>query len=96
MYESLALDLSMIEIALIATMLAPTDATLGKSVVSNEAVPANIRQSLNLESGLNDGICGRPRARATPSRCSPGSSSARPSSVRQSEISAGEFFSTPY
>jgi NhaP-type Na+/H+ or K+/H+ antiporter len=55
--QFLALDLSMIEIALIATMLAPTDAALGKAVVSNEAVPANIRQSLNLESGLNDGIC---------------------------------------
>jgi len=38
-------------------MLAPTDAALGKAVVSNEAVPDNIRQGLNVESGLNDGIC---------------------------------------
>jgi NhaP-type Na+/H+ or K+/H+ antiporter len=49
--------LTLIEIAIIATMLAPTDAALGKAVVSNEAVPANIRESLNVESGLNDGIC---------------------------------------
>ena len=46
-----------IEIALIATMLAPTDAALGAPVVSNEAVPASTRQGLNVESGLNDGIC---------------------------------------
>ncbi len=49
--------LSLLEIALIATMLAPTDAALGKAVVTNEAVPSNIRESLNVESGLNDGIC---------------------------------------
>ena len=49
--------LTLFEIAILATMLAPTDAALGKAVVSNESVPANIRQSLNVESGLNDGIC---------------------------------------
>jgi NhaP-type Na+/H+ or K+/H+ antiporter len=49
--------LTLVEIAIIATMLAPTDAALGKAVVTNEAVPANIRESLNVESGLNDGIC---------------------------------------
>ena len=38
-------------------MLAPTDAALGKAVVTNETVPAGIRQGLNVESGLNDGIC---------------------------------------
>jgi NhaP-type Na+/H+ or K+/H+ antiporter len=38
-------------------MLAPTDAALGKPVVVNPAVPPNIRESLNVESGLNDGIC---------------------------------------
>jgi NhaP-type Na+/H+ or K+/H+ antiporter len=54
---ALAVDVSVLELALLATMLAPTDAALGKAVVSNEAVPTNIRQSLNLESGLNDGIC---------------------------------------
>jgi NhaP-type Na+/H+ or K+/H+ antiporter len=50
-------DLSFFEIALIATMLAPTDAALGKAVVTNPVVPAKVRESLNVESGLNDGIC---------------------------------------
>jgi len=45
------------EIALLATMLAPTDAALGKAVVTNPSVPAAIREGLNVESGLNDGIC---------------------------------------
>jgi NhaP-type Na+/H+ or K+/H+ antiporter len=45
------------EIALLAAMLAPTDAALGKPVVTNQAVPAVMREGLNLESSLNDGIC---------------------------------------
>lgn len=48
--------LSWIEIGILATMLAPTDAALGKAVVTNPAVPSEIRESLNIESGLNDGI----------------------------------------
>jgi len=50
-------DLSLLEIAILATLLAPTDAALGKAVVTNQSVPVNIRESLNVESGLNDGIC---------------------------------------
>ena len=50
-------QLTWLEIAILATMLAPTDAALGKAVVTNTAVPSNIRESLNVESGLNDGIC---------------------------------------
>ena len=50
-------SLSIFAIALLATMLAPTDAALGKAVVTNEAVPDEVRQGLNVESGLNDGIC---------------------------------------
>jgi NhaP-type Na+/H+ or K+/H+ antiporter len=42
--------------ALVATILAPTDAALGIAVVTNRAVPARIRRALNVESGLNDGI----------------------------------------
>jgi sodium/hydrogen antiporter len=42
--------------ALIATILAPTDAALGLAVVTNRAVPARIRRALNVESGLNDGL----------------------------------------
>jgi NhaP-type Na+/H+ or K+/H+ antiporter len=41
---------------LLAAILAPTDAALGQSVVSNARVPVRIRQALNVESGLNDGI----------------------------------------
>ena len=50
-------ELTGLEMALLATMLAPTDAALGKAVVTNETVPNAIRQGLNVESGLNDGIC---------------------------------------
>ncbi len=50
-------DLAFFEIALLATMLAPTDAALGKPVVTNPQVPDSIRESLNVESGLNDGLC---------------------------------------
>ncbi|MGE8458337.1 MAG: cation:proton antiporter, partial [Pseudomonas alloputida] len=46
-----------LEMALLSTILAPTDAALGKAVVSNPDVPADVRESLNVESGLNDGIC---------------------------------------
>jgi sodium/hydrogen antiporter len=49
--------LGTLEIALLAAMLAPTDAALGKPVVTNQAVPAVMREALNVESGLNDGIC---------------------------------------
>ena len=49
--------LTLFEIAILATMLAPTDAALGKAVVTNAAVPSSIREGLNVESGLNDGIC---------------------------------------
>ena len=50
-------DLSWIHLALLATILAPTDAALGKAVVSNKIVPSSVRESLSVESGLNDGIC---------------------------------------
>jgi sodium/hydrogen antiporter len=49
--------LEILEMALLAAILAPTDAALGKPVVINPAVPAAMREALNLESGLNDGIC---------------------------------------
>ena len=50
-------DLTLIEVALLATMLAPTDAALGKAVVTNPDVPPSVREGLKVESGLNDGIC---------------------------------------
>ncbi len=42
--------------ALLAAVLAPTDAALGQAVVSSSLVPARIRQAINVESGLNDGV----------------------------------------
>ncbi|PHP28098.1 cation:proton antiporter [Limimaricola cinnabarinus] len=42
--------------AALAIALAPTDAALGQAVVSNASVPHRIRQALNVESGLNDGL----------------------------------------
>jgi len=50
-------SVSLFEICILATMLAATDAALGKAVVTNKAVPARIREGLNAESGLNDGMC---------------------------------------
>jgi NhaP-type Na+/H+ or K+/H+ antiporter len=50
-------ELGLLELAILATILAATDAALGKAVVTNQAVPARIREALNLESGLNDGLC---------------------------------------
>ena len=49
--------LGLLQVAILATILAPTDAALGKAVVTNPAVPEPVREGLNVESGLNDGIC---------------------------------------
>jgi sodium/hydrogen antiporter len=45
------------EAAIIGVILAPTDAGLGQAVVTDRRLPQRIRQSLNVESGLNDGVC---------------------------------------
>lgn len=50
-------DLIVGEALALAVLLAPTDAALGQTVVSDTRVPAVVRQGLNVESGLNDGIC---------------------------------------
>ncbi len=44
------------ECAVLAAILSPTDAALGQAVVSSPKIPVRIRQALNVESGLNDGI----------------------------------------
>jgi NhaP-type Na+/H+ or K+/H+ antiporter len=49
-------ELEFWEAAIVAAVLAPTDAALGRTVVSSPLVPARVRQALNLESGLNDGL----------------------------------------
>ncbi len=41
---------------LVAAILTPTDAALGQSVVTSPNVPRRIGQSVNVESGLNDGL----------------------------------------
>ncbi len=48
--------MSLAAAGVLSVLLAPTDAALGQSVVEDEAVPVRIRQSINVESGLNDGI----------------------------------------
>jgi sodium/hydrogen antiporter len=50
-------ELSVGEALLLAIILAPTDAALGQAVVTDQRLPSRIRQGLNVESGLNDGIC---------------------------------------
>jgi len=42
---------------ILGVILAPTDAGLGSAVVTDDRLPQVVRQSLNVESGLNDGIC---------------------------------------
>jgi NhaP-type Na+/H+ or K+/H+ antiporter len=50
-------QLSIEEAVILGVVLAPTDAALGQAVVTEPRVPDAIRQGLNVESGLNDGIC---------------------------------------
>jgi NhaP-type Na+/H+ or K+/H+ antiporter len=50
-------SLTWAEALVLAVVLAPTDAALGQAVVTEPRLPSRIRQGLNVESGLNDGIC---------------------------------------
>lgn len=43
--------------AVLAAVVAPTDAALAHAVVTNKLVPTRIRQAISVESGLNDGLC---------------------------------------
>ena len=45
------------EALILGVILAPTDAGLGSAVVTDARLPQKVRQTLNVESGLNDGIC---------------------------------------
>lgn len=49
-------DLPIWQAALLGALLAPTDAALGQPVLTNDAVPQHIREAINVESGLNDGL----------------------------------------
>lgn len=53
---ALLLGLEPWQAGLVGVILAPTDAALGQAVVANPRVPAVIRNALNVESGLNDGL----------------------------------------
>ncbi len=46
----------LVALALIAAILAPTDAALGQAVVTNLSIPERERRALTVESGLNDGL----------------------------------------
>lgn len=50
-------SLSVAEALVLGVVLAPTDAALGQAVLAERRLPSRIRQGLNVESGLNDGIC---------------------------------------
>jgi len=50
-------QLTWLEALVLAIVLAPTDAALGQAVVTDPRLPSPVRQGLNVESGLNDGIC---------------------------------------
>ena len=49
-------QLSFWEAGILAAILAPTDAGLGQVIVSSPRVPVRIREALNVEAGLNDGL----------------------------------------
>lgn len=48
--------LTLLDATILALLVAPTDAALGVLVVTSDRIPIRIRQALNVESGLNDGI----------------------------------------
>lgn len=50
-------ELSLIQTALLAIILTPTDAALSKGLLASTNVPEKIREGINTESGLNDGLC---------------------------------------
>ncbi|TMO75910.1 cation:proton antiporter [Pseudoalteromonas aurantia] len=51
------LPLSWIGATLLAVIISPTDAALCKGFLSEPRVPVRLREAINVESGLNDGLC---------------------------------------
>ena len=49
-------NMSLWTMALMAFILSPTDAALGQPVMTSPLVPERIKEAINVESGLNDGI----------------------------------------
>jgi NhaP-type Na+/H+ or K+/H+ antiporter len=81
-------SMSLSEALLLAVILAPTDAGLGAAVVTDPRLPQRVRQSLNVESGLNDGIC-VPILLIVLATASGGGSPAHPLEVLAEEIGYG-------
>jgi NhaP-type Na+/H+ or K+/H+ antiporter len=79
---------SLSDALLLGVILAPTDAGLGASVVTDTRLPQRVRQSLNVESGLNDGIC-VPVLLIVLATASGGGSPAHPVEVLAEEIGYG-------
>jgi len=50
-------DLDIWEVLLLGALLAPTDAALAAPVVADRRVPRRVRNGLDVEAGLNDGVC---------------------------------------
>lgn len=48
--------LSVAEAFVLGAILAPTDAALGAAVVNSPKLPVQVREALNVEAGLNDGL----------------------------------------
>lgn len=49
-------EISLIPLAIMAMILSPTDAALGQAVVQSKKVLLKIRETINVESGMNDGL----------------------------------------
>ncbi len=71
--RGLLVGLGWTESFLLGALLSPTDPVLSSSVVTNPRVPRLIRHSLDLESGLNDGLALPGGAGARRRRCRPAS-----------------------
>jgi NhaP-type Na+/H+ or K+/H+ antiporter len=54
--KGLFVELSWAEAFLLAAVLSPTDPVVTSAVVRSRGVPESVRHTLNLESGLNDGV----------------------------------------
>ena len=48
--------LTLLEAAILAAILVPTDAGLGEAILTDERIPKTIRETLSVEAGLNDGL----------------------------------------
>jgi NhaP-type Na+/H+ or K+/H+ antiporter len=49
-------EVNIVLLAIMAFILSPTDAALGQAVVNSKRVPLKVRETVNVESGLNDGL----------------------------------------